>query len=144
MSRTAGQFRPRGVRTARCGKEGIREMKYIIMMFGDQNTMIETRTPEWIREMIAFMQAIDREIHEAGEYVDGQGLVDPSEAKTVRLVDGVPVPTDGPFAEAKESLAGWWIIDAPQERAIEIASRCVAFTGGPVEVRQVADAPPEI
>jgi hypothetical protein len=119
-------------------------MKYIIMMFGDQKTMIETRSPEWIREMIGFMQTIDDEIRGAGEYVDGQGLVDPSEAKTVRLEGGVPVATDGPFAEAKESLAGWWIIDAPEARAIDIASRCVAFTGGAVEVRQVADAPPEI
>jgi len=119
-------------------------MKYILMMFGDQNTMFETRSPEWIREMIGFMQAIDQELHDAGEWIDGQGLVDPSEAKTVRLIDGVPVATDGPFAEAKESLAGWWIIEAPEERAIEIASRCVAFTGGPVEVRLVADAPPEV
>jgi len=57
-------------------------MKYIIMMFGDQNTMMETRSPEWIREMIGFMQKIDQEIKDAGEFVDGQGLVDPSEAKT--------------------------------------------------------------
>ena len=119
-------------------------MKYIIRMFGDQKTMFETRSPEWIREMIAFMQTIDQELRDSGELIDGQGLVDPSEAKTVRLVDGVPVATDGPYAEAKESLAGWWIIEAPEERAIEIASRCVAFTTGPVEVRQVADAPPEV
>jgi len=65
-------------------------------------------------------------------------------AKTVRLENGTPVATDGPFAEAKESLAGWWIIDADDARAIDIASRCVAFTGGPVEVRQVPDAPPEV
>jgi hypothetical protein len=94
--------------------------------------------------MIAFMQTIDQELHDSGELIDGQGSSDPSEAKTVRLVDGVPVATDGPYAEAKESLAGWWIIQAPEERAIEIASRCVAFTTGPVEVRQVADAPPEV
>jgi hypothetical protein len=119
-------------------------MKYIIMMFGDQNTMMETRSPEWIREMLAFMHAMDQEIRDAGEYVDGQGLVDPSLAKTVRLIDGIPVPTDGPFVEAKESLAGWWIIDGTEERALDLASRCVAFTEGPVEVRQVADAPPEI
>jgi hypothetical protein len=119
-------------------------MKYIIMMFGDQNTMMETRSPEWIREMIAFMGKIDQEIRDKGEYVDGQGLVDPSEAKTVRLENGVPVATDGPYAEAKESLAGWWILEASEDRAIEIASRCVAFTEGPVEVRQVADAPPEV
>jgi len=124
-------------------------MKYIIMMFGDQNTMMETRSPEWIREMMGFMMKLDQEIRDAGEYVDGQGLVDPSEAKTVRLENGIPVATDGPFAEAKESLAGWWIIDADEARAIDIASRCVAFTGRPfevrqVEVRQVADPPPEV
>jgi len=51
--------------------------------------------------------------------------------------------TDGPFAEAKESLAGYWILDVGEERVLEIASRIVAFIEGPVEVRQVMDAPPE-
>jgi hypothetical protein len=119
-------------------------MKYMIMMFGDQNTMMETRSPEWIREMLKLMESIDKEIKDSAEFVDGQGLVDPSEAKTVRFVEGAPVPTDGPFAEAKESLAGYWIIDATEERALEIASRIVAFIEGPIEVRRVADAPPEI
>jgi len=119
-------------------------MKYMILLFGDSNTMMETKPPEWIREMIGFMEKIDQEIKDAGEFVDGQGLVDPSEAKTVRFVDGAPVPTDGPFAEAKESLAGYWIIDAAEERALEIASRIVAHVEEPVEVRQVADAPPEV
>jgi hypothetical protein len=128
---------------ARCRREGGR-MKYMIMMFGDQNTMMETKSTEWIREMIQFMNTIDTEIKDSGEYVDGQGLVDPSQAKTVRFVDGAPVPTDGPFAEAKESLAGYWIIDASEERALEFASRIVEFIEEPVEVRQVADAPPEV
>jgi hypothetical protein len=120
------------------------EMKYMILLFGDQNTMMEVKTPEWIREMIKLMQTIDQELKDSGEYVDGQGLVDPSQAKTVRFIEGAPVPTDGPFAEAKESLAGYWIIDATEERALEIASRVVAFVEAPVEVRQVADAPPEV
>ena len=51
--------------------------------------------------------------------------------------------TDGPFAEAKESLAGYWIVDVQEDRALEIASRIVAFIEGPIEVRQIADAPPE-
>ena len=117
-------------------------MKYIIMMFGDQATMMEVRTPEWIREMIGFMTNIDQELQDSGELVDSQGLADPSQAKTVRFQGGVPVPTDGPFAEAKESLAGYWIVEGSEERAIEIASRVVAFIQGPIEVRQVMDAPP--
>jgi len=66
---------------------------------------------------------LNRELQESGELVDSQGLVDPSQATTVRFQKGAPVPTDGPFAEAKESLAGYLIIDATAERATEIASR---------------------
>ena len=119
-------------------------MKYLIMMFGDQATMIDTRSTDWIRSMIGFMQDLDQELRDAGEYVDGQGLVDPTQAKTVRFESGAPVVTDGPFAEAKESLAGYYIVDVEDEtRALEIASKIVAFIEGPIEVRQVMDAPPE-
>ena len=119
-------------------------MKYMIMMFGDQAGMMEARSVEWIREMIQFMQGMDQELRTAGELADSQGLADPTQAKTVRIKNGVPVATDGPFAESKESLAGYWIVDVDAEaRAIEIASKVVAFIEGPVEVRQVMDAPPE-
>jgi hypothetical protein len=119
-------------------------MKYMIMLFGDQATMVETRSTEWIRSMIKFMQEIDAELRDAGELAAAEGLADPTQAKTIRFQNGVPVATDGPFAEAKESLAGYWIVDVEdQGRAIEIASKVVAFIEGPVEVRQVMDAPPE-
>jgi hypothetical protein len=119
-------------------------MKYMIMMFGDQASMVETRSREWIVEMIAFMTKVDEDLVAAGELVASEGLADPSQAKTVRIQNGVPVATDGPFAESKESLAGYWIIDVENEaRAIEFTSMIVAFTGGPTEVRQVMDGPPE-
>jgi hypothetical protein len=47
------------------------------------------------------------------------------------------VPTDGPFAEVKESLAGYWIVEVDEERAIEIASQVVAYTEYPMEVRRI-------
>jgi hypothetical protein len=119
-------------------------MKYLIAMFGDQATMVETRSTEWIKSMIRFMQDLDQELGDSGERVDSVGLVDPSQAKTVRFEHGAPVPTDGPFAESKESLAGYYIVDVESEdRALEIASKIVAFIEGPIEVRQIADAPPE-
>jgi hypothetical protein len=118
-------------------------MKYMILLFGDQATMVETRSTEWIRDMIKFMHDLDQELKDAGEYVDGQGLADPTQAKTVRFEQGAPVVTDGPFAEAKESLAGFWVLDATEDRVLEIASTIVAFIEGPVEVRQIMDAPPE-
>ncbi len=120
-------------------------MKYMILMLGDQATMMEVKTPEWIREMIAFMGEVNDDLVKAGELVDGQGLADPSQGKTVRFENGTPVVTDGPYAEAKESLAGYWLVDvADAARAIEIASRVVNVTHEPPEVRQVADAPPEV
>jgi hypothetical protein len=119
-------------------------VKYMIMMFGDQNTMMETKSPEWIRDMIAFMHDLNRELEERGELVDSQGLVDPSQATTVRFQEGAPVPTDGPFAEAKESLAGYLIVDVTDERATQIASRIVEHIQEPIEVRRVADAAPEV
>ena len=119
-------------------------MKYMIMMFGGVGAVLETKPPEWIRNMQEFMQNLDGELKEAGEVVAGGKLVDPSQATTVRFQNGVPVPTDGPFAEAKESLAGYWILDVSEDRAIEIASRVVAVIEHPMEVRQIMDEPPEL
>jgi hypothetical protein len=120
------------------------EMKYMVMMFGDQASMVEMKTPEWIVEMIAFMRQVSDDLSNAGELVAAEGLADASQAKTVRIQDGIPVATDGPFAESKESLAGYWIIDVESEqRALEFSSKIVAFTEGPIEVRQVMDGPPD-
>lgn len=120
-------------------------MKYMMMMFGDAGTMMETKTPEWIREMIAFMDTFNDEITKSGELVAAEGLVDSTQAKSVRIQDGIPVATDGPFAETKESLIGFWIVDvASEERAIELTAKVVEFTREPIEVRRVADGPPEV
>jgi hypothetical protein len=119
-------------------------MKYMIMMFGGLGATLETRTPEWITSMHQFMLKVDGELKEAGELVASQGLADPSQAKTVRFQNGAPVPTDGPFAEVKESLAGYWVVEVSEARAIEIASRVVAFIEYPMEVRQVMNESPEM
>lgn len=120
-------------------------MKYMIMTFGSAEAGLEAMGREWMLEMIQFMQNIDKDLKKSGELVDNQGLADGSQAKTVRFENGIPVATDGPFAEAKESLVGYWIVDVENEaRAIEIASRIVAFVKVPIEVRRVMDAPPEL
>ena len=111
-------------------------MKYMIMTFGSAEAGVEAMGREWMREMVAFMHKLDQDLRESGELVDDHGLADGSQAKTVRFQNGIPVPTDGPFAESKESLAGYWIVDVEsEERAIEIASRIVAFVKAPIEVR---------
>jgi hypothetical protein len=114
----------------------------MIMMFGGLGASLADRSPEWITEMQTAMMRMDRELRESGEVVDSRHLTDPSQATTVRFANGAPGPTDGPFAEIKESLAGYWIVEAGHERAVEIASRVVAVTEYPMEIRRIMDEPP--
>jgi hypothetical protein len=127
-------------------------MKYILMMhmpYGTGEYEIFNWPPEHLQAHMDHLNAINREIREAGEWVEVQALTPPSRARLVRAgKNGEPV-TDGPFAEAKEFLAGYWIVEvgAP-ERAYEIAAKASAAPGPdgaplnmPIEVRQVMSAP---
>ena len=114
-------------------------MKYMIMMFGGLGAATQDRSPEWIGGMHELLMKLDTELKESGECVASDALADPSQAKTVRFAGGAAVPTDGPFAEVKESLAGYWILDVDEERAVQIASQVVAYTEYPMEVRRIMD-----
>lgn len=114
-------------------------MKYMIMMFGGIGDATRDRSPEWIAGMHELLMKLDTELKESGECVASDSLADPSQAKTVRFTGGAPVPTDGPFAEVKESLAGYWIVETDEERALAIASQVVGYTGYPMEVRRIMD-----
>ena len=82
--------------------------------------------------------ALWKELTDSGEWVGGEGLASPDRAKAVRLRDGVPVITDGPYLEAKEQLAGYLIVDvAGEERAVEIAARWPDARYWAMEVREV-------
>jgi hypothetical protein len=120
-------------------------MKYMIMTFGpsDGAVFTESQSTDWIKKMIKFMRDLDDELRDTGELLDNRGLAWPNQAKTVRFIDGAPVATDGPFAEAKEGLVGYWVVDVVDEqRAIDIASKIVAFVHNPIEVRAIPDGPP--
>src|SRR5437870_3167300 len=87
--------------------------------------------PEDARARGEAMMAIHQELTASGELVGAEGLTGPGAAKIVTH-DGVgaPVVTDGPFAESKELLAGYWLVDVEsEERAIEIAARTSAAPG---------------
>ena len=128
-------------------------MKYILMM-NCPRTGYDT-FGAWpkkdIQAHIAFMREFDKILRKSGELVSAEGLADPKQAKVVRAgKDGAPV-TDGVFPEAKEFLAGYWIVDVESpERAYEIAARASAAPGPggppmnmPIEVRQVMSGPPD-
>jgi hypothetical protein len=127
-------------------------MKYMLMMnaSGKVAYQIATWPKEDIQAHMAFMGSFGKKLKEAGEWVDGQGLAGPEQAKLVRAgSDGRPV-TDGVFPESKEFLAGFWIVEVPSAaRAYEIAAEASAAPGPggaplnmPVEVREVQCAPP--
>ena len=128
-------------------------MKYMVLMQGPKGNWQEfTKMPvKDIKAHVAFMVELNRELAASGELVDSQGLAFPDEAKIVAArPNGAPAVTDGPFPEAKEFLAGFWIVDVDtRERAYEIAARASAAPGkggGPlnmaIEVREVMGAPP--
>ena len=98
-------------------------MKYMLMIF--QNPSAWETTPESEKQAVmADAEAIMGELVETGEWVGGEALADPSTAKAVRVRDGVPAITDGPFAEAKEQMVGYCIVDCDTpERAVDIAAR---------------------
>ena len=128
-------------------------MRYMLMMTAPRGTgeyQIGDWAPEDFRAHIAFMNRFNEELTAAGEFVGGEGLAAPGEAKIVRAgKDGAPVVTDGPFPESKEFLAGYWIVEVDRpERAYEIAAQASAAPGPggkpliiPIEVRQVMSAP---
>jgi len=119
---------------------------------GDCAPMYEW-TPEEVAAHVQFQVALNRQLEELGELIDAQGLAGPDEARFVVSDGTTPLVTDGPFAEAKELLAGYRLVevDSP-ERAVEIAARISAAPGqggAPIrqriEVRQVMAAPdPEV
>jgi len=114
-------------------------VKYMIMMFGGIGAAAQERSPEWVAGMHQLMMKLDTELKESGECLASEALADPSQAKTVRFAGGAPVPTDGPFAEIKESLVGYWVIEADEERVLQIAAEVVAYTEYPMEVRRIMD-----
>lgn len=86
----------------------------------------------------AWYQTFEQELTETGEFVTSEGLGHPLVSTTVRRTPGGVVATDGPFAELKEVLASFAVIDvAGRERAVEIASRIVEALGEPIEIRPI-------
>jgi hypothetical protein len=106
--------------------------------------------PEDWEAHLAYWRELNQGLTESGEFVEVRALTPPSEARIVRAGKRAAPATDGPFAEAKEFLAGFWIVDVDSpERAYEIAAEASAAPGPggaplnmPIEVRQVMSGPP--
>jgi hypothetical protein len=117
---------------------------------GTGDYQVNDWSPDDFKAHIDFMHRLNKELTAAGELVGAEGLAPPGQAKIVKAgKSGVPAVTDGPFPEAKEFLAGYWIVEVDRpERAYEIAARASSAPGPggtpliiPIEVRQVMNAP---
>jgi hypothetical protein len=113
------------------------DVKYILLIYQNPATWETFSDEERNRVMVEVCELME-ELTQSGEWVGGEALADPSSTKTVRVRDGVPAVTDGPFVESKEQLVGYSIVECETpERATEIAARWPDARYWAMEVRPI-------
>ena len=114
-------------------------MRFLLLIYDDE-TGADDATPEQFAAMLAEYEAYDRTVQEAGVFVSGEGLMPTATARSVRTRDGAPLHTDGPFAETREQLAGFYMVDCGDlDEAVGWAAKIPGAARGSVEVRPVID-----
>ncbi len=112
-------------------------MKYMVLIY-NRAGYVEELTEAERTALFGDVDAIMKELTESGELLGGEALADPATTRTVRVRDGVPAITDGPFIEAKEQFAGYIMVDCKSlDRAVEIAARWPDAKRFAMEVREV-------
>lgn len=125
-------------------------MKYLVMIYGNPVNWAHPmflQDPGFLALPAAEQEEIRRqadeffrELRDSGEFVAGVALADPALTRNIRGRDGVPVVTDGPYVEAKEQLAGYFVVDCESaSRAEELAARFPDARFAAVEVRPIMD-----
>ena len=123
-------------------------MKYVLLIYGNPENWghpLFMRSKEALamsgaerQKMADQFESLLTEVRESGELISAAPLADPVNARTVRVRDGVPAATDGPYVESKEQMAGFFIVDcATSERAEEIAGRLPDARFWAVELRSI-------
>jgi hypothetical protein len=134
--------------------KGKHEMKFMLMMSGQRGNGdwdVAKWSLEELKAHVGFMSKLNQELNQEGVIVSAEGLAPPGQARIVRAGQGgSPEVTDGPFAEAKEFLAGFWIVDVETPAQAHAIAARISAAPGPgskplnmaVEVREVMSAPP--
>jgi hypothetical protein len=118
-------------------------MRYMLLIYSDPEKYAAA-SPEEIDKIAAEYSTFGQSLAASGELLDGHPLEVTDTATTVRLEHGRPVPSDGPFAETKEWLCGFYLVDcADLDRAIELAGQVPGISRGSIEVRPVMVSPEE-
>ncbi len=114
-------------------------MRYMLLLYGDESQDM-TMTEAEGNAMMAAYYAYDGEVNAAGIYDSGEALHPTTQAKTVRVRNGKTFITDGPFAETKEQLGGFYALQCQDlDEAILWASKCPAIKDGLIEIRPIVD-----
>jgi hypothetical protein len=114
-------------------------MKYLLTIYGDESGFSDV-TPEQSGQIMAAYEAFGRAATEAGVMLGGEGLQPTATATTVRVRDGETVTSDGPFAETREQLGGYYLLECRDlDDAINWAARIPGAQQGSIEVRPVMD-----
>jgi hypothetical protein len=114
-------------------------MKFLLLLYGDESAWADM-SPEDAQQSMRAYEAFGRELIEAGAFVAGEGLDATPSATTVRMRDGEPLLTDGPFAETREQLGGFYVLECKdRDEAIGWALKVPGLAEGSVEVRPVMD-----
>jgi hypothetical protein len=117
-------------------------MRYLLLIYGPETS--EQPSPE---EQAAVMQAygaFTEHVRASGAYLGGEALEPTDTATTVRVRDGQTLTTDGPFAETKEALGGYYLVEANDlDAAIEYAAMIPGAKNGSIEVRPIWELPEE-
>lgn len=116
-------------------------MKYLLLIYGNEATMQAARQAEGKAEgdqMLAAYGAYTEAMRTAGVIAGGERLRPSAAATTVRALNGKTQVLDGPYADTKEQLGGYYVIDVPDlDSALAWAARCPAASQGAVEVRPI-------
>jgi len=114
-------------------------VKFLLLLYGDETKWAEA-SPEEVQRIMDAYEVFSREVVDAGAFVAGEGLDLTSAAKTLRVRDGQELLTDGPFAETREQLGGFYVLDCKDiDEALGWAAKIPDVTEGCVEVRPVMD-----
>ena len=112
-------------------------MKYVCLIYQDES-LFQNVPKEEMDKMIAEYRAFAGDLQKNGQLILAQGLKPTHTATTVRVKDGKTLTTDGPFAETKEQLASFFLVEASDlNQAIQIASKIPSARVGSIEVRPV-------
>ena len=113
-------------------------MKYMLLVYMNEQAMTEAERSQCYVDSAR----LTRDLHERGKYVAASPLHPVATARSVRVRDGKTLATDGPFAETREQLGGYYIVDAKDlDEAVAIAARIPPAKKGTIEVRPVMEIP---